>query len=259
MTLSPLAGKPAPREMLVDPARLERQYFERRPDPRDPEQRVSFGTSGHRGSPLRGSFTEAHIAAITQAICDFRRMRGSDGPLFMGRDTHALSGPAQRTALEVLAANGVRHRHRTERRSDADAGRLADDPRPQSRPQRASRRRHHRHPLAQSTGGWRLQVQPDAWRAGRCAGDAVDRGPGQRDVAQRQRRGETRRHRRGAERRHDAAGRLRPALRRGSAQRRRYGCHSRGRPQARRRPAGRRRGPLLGADQRDLQARHSPW
>src|SRR6478609_3701084 len=107
VTISPLAGKPAPKEMLVDLARLERDYYERRPDPVDPNQRVSFGTSGHRGSSLRGSFTEAHILAITQAICDFRRMQGSDGPLFMGRDTHALSGPAQRTALEVLAGNRV--------------------------------------------------------------------------------------------------------------------------------------------------------
>jgi phosphoglucomutase len=85
MTISPLAGKPAPREMLVDPARLEREYFERQPDLDDPEQRVSFGTSGHRGSSLRGSFTEAHILAITQAICDFRRMQGTDGPLFSTR------------------------------------------------------------------------------------------------------------------------------------------------------------------------------
>ena len=107
MTISSLAGKPTPKEMLVDLARLEREYFERRPDFDDPEQRVSFGTSGHRGSSLRGSFTETHLLAITQAICDFRHMHGTDGPLFMGRDTHALSGPAQRTALEVLAANGV--------------------------------------------------------------------------------------------------------------------------------------------------------
>jgi phosphoglucomutase len=104
---SPLAGKPAPKEMLVDLARLEGEYIERRPDLDNPEQRVSFGTSGHRGSSLRGSFTEAHILAITQAICDFRRMQGTDGPLFMGRDTHALSRPAQRTALEVLAGNQV--------------------------------------------------------------------------------------------------------------------------------------------------------
>jgi phosphoglucomutase len=107
MAISPLAGKPAPMEMLVDLARLEREYFARRPDPEDPAQRVSFGTSGHRGSSLQGSFTEAHVLAITQAICDYRRERRIDGPLYMGKDTHALSGPAERTALEVLAANGV--------------------------------------------------------------------------------------------------------------------------------------------------------
>ncbi len=105
--LSPLAGKPAPKSMLVDLARLEREYRERRPDVGDPTQLVSFGTSGHRGSPFRGSFTAAHIAAITQAICDYRRGQGIDGPLYMGKDTHAVSGPAQRTALEVLAANSV--------------------------------------------------------------------------------------------------------------------------------------------------------
>ncbi len=106
-TISPLAGHPAPKSMLVDLARLEREYYELRPDVADPTQLVSFGTSGHRGSPFRGSFTEAHIAAITQAICDYRRGQGIDGPLYMGKDTHALSEPAQRTALEVLAANGV--------------------------------------------------------------------------------------------------------------------------------------------------------
>src|SRR6516162_7061321 len=107
MAISPLAGKPAPKEMLIDPVRLEREYFERKPDLDDPGQLVSFRSSGHRGSPLRGSFTEAHIIAITQAICDYRRAQGTDGPLYMGKDTHAVSGPAQRTALEVLAANGV--------------------------------------------------------------------------------------------------------------------------------------------------------
>jgi phosphoglucomutase len=107
MAISPLAGKPAPRELLVDVVGLEREYFERWPDMSDPNQWVSFGTSGHRGSSLRGTFTEAHILAITQAICDYRRGQGTDGPLYMGKDTHALSGPAQRTALEVLAANGV--------------------------------------------------------------------------------------------------------------------------------------------------------
>ena len=106
MTISPLAGKPAPKAMLVDLARLEEAYYECKPDAGDPNQRVSFGTSGHRGSPFRSSFTEAHIAAITQAICDYRRAHRIDGPLYMGKDTHALSEPAQRTALEVLAANG---------------------------------------------------------------------------------------------------------------------------------------------------------
>ena len=105
MATSPLAGKPAPPEMLVDLGRLERDYYARRPELDDPDQLVAFGTSGHRGSSLRGSFNEAHILAITQAICDYRRSQEIDGPLYMGKDTHALSGPAQRTALEVLAAN----------------------------------------------------------------------------------------------------------------------------------------------------------
>ena len=107
MSLSPLAGTPAPPEILVDLARLERAYYERRPAMDDPTQRVSFGTSGHRGSSLRGSFNEAHILAMTQAICDYRRRQRTDGPLYLGKDTHALSGPAQRSALEVLAANGI--------------------------------------------------------------------------------------------------------------------------------------------------------
>jgi len=105
--VSPLAGKPAPREMLVDIGRLDREYYARKPDVADPTQRVAFGTSGHRGSPFSASFTEAHILAITQAICDYRREQGIDGPLYLGKDTHALCGPAERTAIEVLAANGV--------------------------------------------------------------------------------------------------------------------------------------------------------
>jgi phosphoglucomutase len=107
MTISALAGKPAPKSALVDVVRLEREYYARQPDTGDPTQLVAFGTSGHRGSSLTGAFTEAHIAAITQAICDYRRGQGIDGPLYMGKDTHALSEPAQRTALEVLVANGV--------------------------------------------------------------------------------------------------------------------------------------------------------
>ena len=107
VVISPLAGKPAPRDLLIDVARLEREYYGRKPEPGDPDQLVHFGTSGHRGSPLAGSFNEAHVAATTQAICDYRRAQKVDGPLYMGKDTHAVSGPAQRTALEVLAANGV--------------------------------------------------------------------------------------------------------------------------------------------------------
>jgi phosphoglucomutase len=107
VTISPLAGKPAPKEILADVGRLEREYYERVPHVDDPEQLIHFGTSGHRGSPLTGSFNEAHITAVTQAICDYRRGRGVDGLLYLGKDTHAVSGPAQRTALEVLAANGV--------------------------------------------------------------------------------------------------------------------------------------------------------
>jgi phosphoglucomutase len=106
-SISPRAGKPATPDMLIDVARLEREYFARRPDLDVPAERVSFGTSGHRGSSLSGSFNEAHILAVTQAICDHRRANGIDGPLYLGKDTHALSAPAQRTALEVLAANGV--------------------------------------------------------------------------------------------------------------------------------------------------------
>src|SRR5260370_39878850 len=88
VTISPLAGKPAPEAMLVDLARLEQAYYERKPDAGDPNQRVSFGTSGHRGSPFVGSFTEAHIVAITQAICDNRRVPRIDRPLYIGTDTH---------------------------------------------------------------------------------------------------------------------------------------------------------------------------
>ena len=105
--LSPLAGLPAPPELLIDPAALVHEYYTREPDPDDPSQRVSFGTSGHRGSPLDGAFNEAHILATTQAICDYRRARGPSGPVIVGKDTHAASAPAQRTALEVLAGNGV--------------------------------------------------------------------------------------------------------------------------------------------------------
>ena len=105
--ISPLAGKPAPTSILVDVPKLLAAYADTRPDPSVPAQRVAFGTSGHRGSSLQGSFNEWHILAITQAICEYRAGKGIDGPLFIGFDTHALSRPAFESALEVLAAHGV--------------------------------------------------------------------------------------------------------------------------------------------------------
>jgi phosphoglucomutase len=107
MSIHPLAGKPAPTEALINVSELENAYYDRTPDIDNPLQRVSFGTSGHRGSPLESSLNEAHILAMTQAICDYRALQKITGPLFMGKDTHAVSGPAQRTALEVLAANRI--------------------------------------------------------------------------------------------------------------------------------------------------------
>uniref|UniRef100_A0A7C1FS62 Alpha-D-glucose phosphate-specific phosphoglucomutase n=1 Tax=Caldilinea aerophila TaxID=133453 RepID=A0A7C1FS62_9CHLR len=104
---SELAGKPAPRSLLVNIPRLVAAYYTHLPDPDNPAHQVAFGTSGHRGSSLRNSFNEHHILAISQAICDYRREEGIDGPLFLGMDTHALSEPAMRTAVEVLAANDV--------------------------------------------------------------------------------------------------------------------------------------------------------
>ena len=104
---SPLAGKPAPASMLVNAPRLVTAYFSRVPDPTIPQQRVSFGTSGHRGSAFDCAFNEAHILAISQAVCLYRHRAGIDGPLFVGMDTHALSEPAFASALEVFAANGI--------------------------------------------------------------------------------------------------------------------------------------------------------
>jgi phosphoglucomutase len=113
MSLHELAGKPAPRSFLVNVPRLVSAYFEVQPDPTEPAQRVGFGTSGHRGSSLRGSFNEDHILATSQALVEFRRERGITGPLFLGMDTHALSEPALMTALEVFAAHGVAVRIQT--------------------------------------------------------------------------------------------------------------------------------------------------
>jgi phosphoglucomutase len=107
MSTHPSAGKPASKDLLIDVSRLEAAFYEKKPDPTDPNQLVSFGTSGHRGTSSNATFTESHILAITQAICEYRRNQGITGPLFMGKDTHALSRPAEKVALEVLAANGM--------------------------------------------------------------------------------------------------------------------------------------------------------
>ncbi|NRD61001.1 alpha-D-glucose phosphate-specific phosphoglucomutase [Corallococcus exiguus] len=107
----PSAGKPLSRDLLINPEKLRAQYYDDTPDASVAEQRVAFGTSGHRGSAARRSFNEAHILAVAQALCEYRKQQGYDGPLFMGMDTHALSEPAQRTTLEVLAAHGVEVRY----------------------------------------------------------------------------------------------------------------------------------------------------
>ena len=107
MPLSPLAGLPAPASLLIDVSQLLAAYQDRQPDVGDPQQLVSFGTSGHRGTSSNGTFTDAHIAAVTQALVEYRQSKGITGPLFLGKDTHALSAPAERTALEVLAAHGI--------------------------------------------------------------------------------------------------------------------------------------------------------
>ena len=179
MAINEHAGQPAEPSMLVDVDRLVRSYFEIRPDPSDPAQRVAFGTSGHRGSALNGAFNEAHIAATTEAICRYRERQGTDGPLFIGRDTHALSGPAMETALGVLAAHGV------EIRVDAADGYT---PTPvishailvhnRGSP-RAPGRRDRRHAVAQPARGWRLQVQPAERRPGRHRRHDPDPGRGE--------------------------------------------------------------------------------
>ena len=166
MNVSPFAGKPTQPAMLVNVAKLVTAYYSDVPDPAMPEQRVVFGTSGHRGSALNRSFNEAHIVAITQAICSYRKGQQTTGPLFLGMDTHALSEPARASALEVLAANGV------EVMVDEGDGYTPtpvishDKSRPQSQSRGGTRRRHRHHALAQPARGRRLQVQPAARRTG---------------------------------------------------------------------------------------------
>jgi phosphoglucomutase len=165
MANSERAGLPADPSMLVDIDALLAAYHDVRPDPSDPAQRVAFGTSGHRGSAFRGAFNEAHIVVITEAICRYRAAHGTTGPLFIGKDTHALSEPAQRTALEVLVANGV------DVRVDSREGYT---PTPAvshaiivaNRDRCGAGRRDRRHAVAQPAGRRRVQVRPAQRRAG---------------------------------------------------------------------------------------------
>ena len=181
MATSPLAGKPADPSLLVNVPRLVTAYYTGEPDPSVPAQRVSFGTSGHRGSSFDLAFNEAHILAITEAICRHRAREGIDGPLFIGIDTHALSEPAFASALEVLAAHGV------EVMVADGAGGYTPTPvishailtynRGRTR---GSRRRHRDHAVAQPATRRRLQVQPAGGRPGRHEGHRLDPGAGER-------------------------------------------------------------------------------
>ena len=156
----PLAGQVAPVASLTDiPALLA--AYRNVPDINNPTQRVAFGTSGHRGSALNGSFNEAHILAIAQAVAEYRAQAGINGPLFLGKDTHALSDPAQKTTLEVLAANGVlTHLQANDGYTPTPV---------------ISRAIHRHHAVAQSPAGWRHQVQPAARWPGRYRRYRLDR------------------------------------------------------------------------------------
>ena len=180
VSVSTKAGKPADPSILVNVPRLVTAYYAVQPDPSDPAQQVVFGTSGHRGSSFHGSFNEWHILAITQAICDYRKLQKIDGPLFLGIDTHALSEPAFASALEVLAANNVEVM--------VSEG-TAYTPTPavshailqlQPRAEDGTCRRHRDHAVPQSSGRWRLQVRPSARWTSRSPRNLLDRIEGQR-------------------------------------------------------------------------------
>ncbi len=253
MAIHPLAGKPAPLEALIDLPALERGYYDNRPDPGDPRQRVAFGTSGHRGTPGDHTFTEAHILAITRAICDYRRDRGIDGPLFLGKDTHALSAPAQRTALEVLAAEGV---EAVVQRDDGFT------PTPVISHAILTYNRGRQDHLAD---GIVITPSHNPPADGGFKYNPPNGGPADTDVtswiqdranallARRQRRGEARPVRPGHPCRHDPRVRLCAGIRRRLRERRRYGRDRQGRAAAGSRPPGRRRGTVLAADRRRLR------
>ena len=185
MALDAKAGQPPTPSQLVNVAKLVTSYYAVKPDVSVPAQKVSFGTSGHRGSSFLGSFNEGHILAITQAICEYRAQNGVDGPLFLAEDTHALSEPAFATALEVLAGNGVAVK------IDQDLGYtptpalshavLTYNAGPEERPGG----RGGDHAVPQPARGWRVQVQSPEWRAGRYGRHEMDRESRERDPGRR--------------------------------------------------------------------------
>ena len=180
MALHPLAGKPAPQFMLPNIPKLISSYFLLKPDPQCAEHAVAFGTSGHRGTSGACTFNEDHILAVVQAICMYRKDHGATGPLYLGKDTHALSEPAQMTAIEVLAANGVQT---LIHRGGGDPGHLARHSHLQPRPQLRVRRWHRHHAVAQSARRRRHQVQPARRRPRRHDDHQVDCRQGQRTAA----------------------------------------------------------------------------
>ena len=255
--MSTRAGLPAEASDLIDVDELINAYYDRVPDPSVPEQRVAFGTSGHRGSSLSSSFNETHILATTQAIVDYRKAQGIEGPLFLGRDTHGLSLPAERSAIEVLVANGIDVRDRRARLVGADARAQPRDPRVQQGPgcrRPGPRGRHRRDPIAQSAARRRVQVQPAERRTGRHRRDGLDRRP-----RQRAHRGEAR-----GRRAHPVQGPRRRCARPVRLPRRvcprplehhRHRRDPKRRRAHRRRPAGRRVGGVLAADRRRPRSR----
>ena len=255
MSLHELAGKPAPRSFLVNVPRLVSAYYVTKPDPSDPGQRVAFGTSGHRGSSLRGSFNEDHILATSQALVEHRRAKGITGPLFLGMDTHALSEPALATALEVFAAHGVEVRIQAGRRYT---------PTPAISHAILAWNRGRKADLADGVvvtpshnppddGGFKYNP-PDGGPAGGDITKAVESRAnailegGLRDVKRVQ-------LREGAARRDHAGARLRGSLRRRPGERPRHGRHCRREAPDRRRSPRRSLGRLLGADRRALPHR----
>ncbi len=254
----PLAGKPAPKELLVDVPDLLRRYAAESPDPKDPAQRVAFGTSGHRGSSLRRSFNEAHILAVAQAVGGAPRPRRRRRPaLPRGGHPRALGA---RGALGPRGARRERGRGRDlpGGRAGADPGHLARDPRPQSRPDHRPRRRHRRDAVAQPAGGRRHQVQPARRRAGGHRRHRRHRAARERAPRRREPRGEAHPVRARAEGGERPGPGLRRAVREGPPLRRGPRGGARGAAPDRRRSPRRLQRPLLGRDRGRSSASTSP-